>query len=333
MHLSGTLTLALMSLAYAGHAQTVRVPAAQAIIDSLLRQHPEIQTIGLHTKPPGLADNLNIACSKPGKVGKLSAAIDIHVIETGQPSLRRAKLGAYDIGVPIGDAAGRPFGMIVVVLPERYAVDEKEALRKVFAIRDELSRQISSKALFHGASLVKAPLVMIAQTPLPGVKGQLGPVTLDPAAQQVAVEAAENGTVEILDLEGERIGSKKLRSAGDAVPGPNAVDKATRRRFSVRGDKILIEDSGSNTTVAKLDGVTGPGSVIFDGASHLLFVTGEGGLAIYLQKDADVYTPVARFGTMHGKYAAYLPSRKRLYIAHGANAEDGAGLQIYQLRD
>ena len=74
-----TYSFFFISFAPLLQAQGVHVPRAQQLIDTLLREHSEIQTIGLHVTPPGWTEDVNIACSKPGKVGKRSAAVDMEV--------------------------------------------------------------------------------------------------------------------------------------------------------------------------------------------------------------------------------------------------------------
>ena len=104
--------------------QQVRVPQAQHLVDELMAAHPEMQTIGIHMTPPGWTHDLNIAGSKPGKIGKLSADIDIAVAKTRKPSLRLTPKGAYDMGLPLSDASGRPLGMVVIVIRETFTSEQ-----------------------------------------------------------------------------------------------------------------------------------------------------------------------------------------------------------------
>ncbi len=322
--------------------QPVRVPKAQALIDSILREHPEIQTIGLHVTPPGKSsgqsDNVNIACSKLGKVGKRSAPIDMEVMATGKPSLRMASKGAFDIGVPIGDAAGRKLGMIVVVIPASRARDAADAMRQVLAIRDVLQSRITGlDALFAGASVVDSPMVMVAQTPLPEVRGGFTRLALDVAGDRLFAFAKENNSTEVFDLAGEHLKSQP----GDAVPpnltfnsGSTANDTLHGRRFeSDSSGKIRVVDEASGRQVAVLEGAGETGGITIDTAGQRVFVTGTKGIAIFRQLDAGHYRSISRFGTMGGTRSIYAPSKKLFYILHGKNAEDGAGLQVYEVKD
>jgi hypothetical protein len=327
----------LASSAYL-QAQPVRAPHAQALIDALMKEHPEMQTIGLHVTPPGQTENVNIAGSKPGKVGKRSAPIDMEVQATGKPSLRMANLGAFDIGVPIGDAKGRGLGMIVVVIPAARAENADDAVRQVLAIRDILQSRIESReALFVGATIVDSPLVMVAQTPLPGVRGGFSRLGIDLAGDRLYAVAKENNSTEVFDLQGEHITSE----SGNVMPlrvvannGPRVEDAAGHLRFE--GDsfgKIRVVELATGRTVSALQGSGETGDITFDNMSRCLFITGSKGIVVFQQLDASHYRLITRFNTMGGSRSIYEPSKKLFYIIHGNNAEDSAGLQVYEVKN
>jgi hypothetical protein len=319
-------------------AQPVHVPHAQALIDALLKEHPEIQTIGLHVTPPGQTENVNIACSKLGKVGKRSAPIDMEVMATGKPSSRMANKGAFDIGVPIGDAAGRKIGMIVVVLPAARAKDSADAMRQVLTIRDGLQSRITSlDALFEGATVVDSPMVLVAQTPLPEVKGGFARLGVDVSADRLFAVATENHSTEVFDLAGEHLESRPGILLPPALAwnnGPTAKDALQGRRFEADSfGKIRVMDEKSGKQISLLDGVGETGDVTFEAAGRRLFVTGRNGIAIFRQVGADHYRMICRFGTMGGIRSIYVAAKKQFYILHGKNAEDGAALQVYEVKD
>lgn len=308
------------------------------MIDALLKEHPEIQTIGLHVTPPGLAENVNIACSKPGKVGKRSAPIDMEVMATGKASLRMASRGAFDIGVPIGDLAGRTLGMIVVVIPAARAKDAPDAMRQVVAIRDVLQSRIASlHSLFVGATVVDSPMVMVAQTPLPEMKGGFARLGVDVAGNRLFAVANENNSVEVFDLAGEHLKSEPGLAAPSRLAlnnGSTANDLVNRRRFEADSfGRIRVTDQASGKQVAMLDGAGETGDITFDAAGRRVFVTGSEGIVIFRQLDADHYRMISRFETMGGNRSIYVPSKKLFYIIHGENAEDGAGLQVYEVKE
>ncbi len=422
-----------------------------------MAKHPEMQTIGLHVTPPGLTESLNIACSKPGKVGKVSADIDTGVIASGKPSMRRTPKGAFDMGLPISDAAGHPLGMVVIVIRETFTGDPDAAIKQARLIRDELQHQLPALPdLFAGGSIVRSPLSMIAQTPLPDVRGGFDHFAVNLKHNRLYVAAEENHSIEVFDLAGEFVHSAPVVKTphtlaydpknnlllvadgsdascmvldGDdlhvvkriALPtGPDAgLYDDTARRFyigtgnsisvisvddlkevaSIRVDSTNLEgmavDRGSNRLYVNLrdkariavislasgmvetewviPGLTlntpmaidpqrhhlfvagrKPGKVFvidtrtgkalqsldcvetaddmsFDPAHRRLYVTGSGGVSIFVGTPSDRYTLESQFGTMKGKTSLYVPSLKRLYTIHAKSDGDGAGLQVYKL--
>jgi hypothetical protein len=128
---------------------------------------------------------------------------------------------------------------------------------------------------------------------------------------------------------------------GVAVPpgltsnnGTATDDAVHRHHFQAEpsGD-IRVVDESSGKMVAVLKGAGEPGDITFDAVGRRLFVTGTKGIVIFLQADAGHYREISRFGTMGGARSIYVPARKMFYIIHGKNEEDGAGLQIYEVKD
>jgi hypothetical protein len=52
----------------------------------------------------------------------------------------------YDLLMPLADDQSRTVGFVVMEIPLNMASDENDALRKGIAVRDEMQRQIKSKA-------------------------------------------------------------------------------------------------------------------------------------------------------------------------------------------
>ncbi len=92
-------------------------------------------------------------------------------------------------------------------------------------------------------------------------------------------------------------------------------------------------DQPSGKLVTLLEGVGEIGDITYDAASQRLFVTGHDGVAIFQQMDADHYRLVCRFNTMGGMRSVYVPAKKLFYVIHGKNAEDGAALQVYEVKE
>lgn len=248
-------------------AQQVHVPNAQRLADELMAKHPEMQTIGIHLTPPGWTRDLNIAGSKPGKVGKLSADLDIDVAKSRKPSLRMTPKGAFDMGLPLNDAAGRPVGMVVIVIRETFTSSQAVAMERAAAIRDEAQAKIPSmQALLDHAVLIPSKAAMIAQTPLPDSAAGFTHFELDAAHDRLYLYG-DHGAL-VFNRNGDLIESVKNQSV--AAPqdlwfdtqrnqiyytGPEGLEVYVRQdgkfrlesKFPIMGSRTSFYDPGRST--------------------------------------------------------------------------------------
>lgn len=126
---------------------SVSAPNAQALVLAIARQHPEARLIGLHVDAPNGKGNAIIACTDPGRVGKLSSTVDLAII--GQPGMSVAidqKKQVYEAMLPISDASGHAIGMVVEQMPISSTADESSALHTALTIRADLQKGIKSQA-------------------------------------------------------------------------------------------------------------------------------------------------------------------------------------------
>jgi len=254
-------------------SQTVQAPQAQKLANALMAGHPEMQTIGIHAVAPGQTQNTNIACSKPGKVGKVSAAIDMAVLASGKPYVRTTPKGAIDTGLPLQDAAGKRFGMAVIVLRASFTQDTAVALKQATAIRDELLQSATGlDALFTGSTIAKAtPLYLVAQTPMPGVEGGFDHLNYDAVHGRIFVAAEGNHTIEVFNTAGELLTSVK-----NVVKTPHSIayDAKTNLLFVADGEEsACLVLQGTDLHLVKKIPLPSPGDAsYFDAAERKLYV-------------------------------------------------------------
>jgi len=125
----------------------VHAPNAQALVLKTKAAHSEIHKIGIHATPPDSSENVIIAADIPSKIGKKSSAKDMELLASGKPSVTKVdKDQIYDLLMALADDQGRPVGFVVMEIPLTMASDEQDALRKGIAVRDEMHKQIKSKA-------------------------------------------------------------------------------------------------------------------------------------------------------------------------------------------
>jgi hypothetical protein len=130
----------------------VNAPYAQALVDKVKAHHDDIVKLGIHAVPPGETDNVIIANITRSKNGKRSSAADLDKLATGKPTaVRIEKDKVFDLLIPMTDAKGGDLngGFVVMEVPYDKASNEHEALKIGVAIRDEIQREIPSKAALY----------------------------------------------------------------------------------------------------------------------------------------------------------------------------------------
>jgi hypothetical protein len=118
---------------------------AQKLLNETLATHKEVVIMAFHVTPPNQSENVIVA-SNIGRIGKKADEDDMRVIETGKSNLEVNKTGNhFEDELPLLDAAGQRIGAVGIVFNYK-AGDDKEKLARIAEhVRDEMSKQISSK--------------------------------------------------------------------------------------------------------------------------------------------------------------------------------------------
>lgn len=130
----------------------VSAPLAQAVLLKVKSRHDDIVKLGLHAVPPGEADNVIIANITPSKIGKKSSPADLEKLAKQTPiAVRSDQNKIFDLLIPITDVNGGDLagGFVVMEVPYSKASNEDAALKIGVAIRDEVQREIPSKAAMY----------------------------------------------------------------------------------------------------------------------------------------------------------------------------------------
>jgi iron complex outermembrane receptor protein len=135
---------------------------AQAMLDQIIKDHPEILVIAMHVTPPGAKANVIIASRfnvSPGKweiqrVDKEADEDDMRVVKTGKPNLEVNATGdRFEVEAAMLDGAGKIIGAVGIVFPYKKGDDQKALQRKGEAIRDEIRKRTPTiTALFAKSS-------------------------------------------------------------------------------------------------------------------------------------------------------------------------------------
>jgi DNA-binding beta-propeller fold protein YncE len=252
--------LITISAAFVLHAQTnylqVSAPFAQTLVVNTKAAHKELQKLGLHAVPPGEHEYCIIANGIPTKIGKKSSAADMTVVNSGKPTVKFNEKGKfYDLALPTADAAGKPFGLTVMEIPEKFAKDNEEALAKATVVRDEMQAQIRNFAqLFDEADALRS----MQTTPLPGTKSRFDHFGVDLANYRLFATAEDQHQLLVLDL---KSGQKTGEISG--IAKPHAV------LYRADGNALFVTDGEEGALK------------IFDGQSYKLRKS------LKLAKDAD----------------------------------------------
>jgi hypothetical protein len=116
---------------------------AQSLTEDVMSLHPELNSVGIYAKQPGGSTYLLAGTSARYKAGKKADSDDMAIINGRLLDARRPR-GVLDIGLPLGDASGRPLGCLTMEIKFAYMKDPAVGLKRATEIRDELSKLIES---------------------------------------------------------------------------------------------------------------------------------------------------------------------------------------------
>ena len=95
--------------------------------------------------------------------------------------------------------------------------------------------------------------------------------------------------------------------------------------------KFFVFDAGDGHVVSTLDCVNIADGMVWDSASHRIYITGSQGVSVFRQHSKDEYEKLAELPTNGGKTSIYIPQLKQLYIVHPKTEIDNAALLVYQV--
>lgn len=133
---------------------------AQTLVEGLMKNNPDLLSVTFHGVPPG-ASNLYtmFAGSFPDRIGKVSSADDVMVIEEGftiiDPRWKKTDpVRKFLVLVPLRDAKAQNVGCIVFAFkdPEGSGKGAAEYLVAADKLRDGLQKDVASHAALFTAA-------------------------------------------------------------------------------------------------------------------------------------------------------------------------------------
>lgn len=124
-----------------------------------------------------------------------------------------------------------------------------------------------------------------------------------------------------------------ITDAGDNVP--MALDEADRRLFVVtrKPAKLVVFDTAAGKELGSITCVPLADDMWFDPGRKRIYVSGDGFLGVYGQKDSDHYEEIAKVPTgFRAKVSIFVPELNRLYVASVAKGTQPAKLFVFDVK-
>jgi len=191
----------------------------------------------------------------------------------------------------------------------------------------------AAKVDYSYISLISADS-MSEQSKIKIPAANLESMAINPAAHLLYVNMRDKASVGVVDLK-----TFALQTTW-TIPGlnlntPLQFDSRNNRIFIAgrKPGKFYVLNAADGTVINTLDCVDIADDMTFDAIHRRIYVTGYGGISVYLQKTPDQYETLSEFDTKHGKTSVYVPSVDRFYIIHTTTPDDIAGLQVYRVNN
>ena len=165
----------------------------------------------------------------------------------------------------------------------------------------------------------------VADITLPGNHSEA--MAIDRAGKKLYVNLSGTNEVGVVDLE-----SRKLIARW---PLPNAqaanalvLDEAYHRLFTASHTppKLIVFDIDTGKVIATLPCVINNDDMSYDAARKRIYVTGDGAVSVFSQRDADRYEHIADIPTGYrAKTSIFVPELSRLYIAVASRGKRAGG--------
>jgi DNA-binding beta-propeller fold protein YncE len=124
-----------------------------------------------------------------------------------------------------------------------------------------------------------------------------------------------------------------ITDAGDNVP--MALDEADHRLFVVtrKPAKLVVFDTAAGKELGSITCVPLADDMWFDPGRKRIYVSGDGFLGVYGQKDSDHYEEIAKVPTgFRAKVSIFVPELNRLYVASVAKGTQPAKLFVFDVK-
>ncbi len=152
-------------------------------------------------------------------------------------------------------------------------------------------------------------------------------MAIDRAGKKLYVNLSGTNEVGVVDLETKQLIARwplpDAQSANALV-----LDEVNHRLFTAshKPPKLFVFDIDTGKVIASLRCVVNSDDMSYDPARKRIYVTGDGAVSVFAQRDADHYEHVADVPTGYrAKTSIFVPESNRLYIAVASRGTRAAG--------
>jgi DNA-binding beta-propeller fold protein YncE len=157
----------------------------------------------------------------------------------------------------------------------------------------------------------------------------------DPGLNTLAGKEQEGNLIGVVDRKKrEQIATWPV--TGTESIGDTALDEGHHRLFvaSRRPNVLVVLDSDSGKQITQLETITHVDGLWYDATHQRIYASGDDGIAVYDQKDADNYSPMVKVANEpRARTSIWVPELNRLYVPAPPIGDRGAEILVYEAQD
>lgn len=165
---------------------------------------------------------------------------------------------------------------------------------------------------------------------LPGSHSEA--MAIDQATERLYVNLTRVDEVGVVDLKKRQlVATWPLTNAHAREPVPMELDARNHRLFIATRHpaKLLVFDTNTGKIIAALPCVGENDNMTFDSASKRIYISGNGAVGVYEERDPDHYVHVADVPSAYRtKTHIFVPELNRLYVAASGKFKPGTMLKL-----
>jgi DNA-binding beta-propeller fold protein YncE len=160
---------------------------------------------------------------------------------------------------------------------------------------------------------------------LPGTHSEA--MAIDRAGKTLYVNLSTTNEIGVVDLESRKLVARWLLPDAQSA-NALVLDEANHRLFTAshKPPKLIVFDTDTGKAIASLPCVINNDDMSYDSARKRIYVTGDGAVSVFSQRDAGHYEHNADIPTGYrAKTSIFVPELSRLYVAVASRGKRAGG--------